>query len=134
MDFRLVPPVALRQHWPRIQSSLCAVRAKTSNDWIPEDVYHSIKSGESACHLAYDGERYAGLLVSKISVAEFSGTRSLFVWIAHNEGDADVIEAGVDMLRDMAGRANASRITFGSPRPGWAKRFPLITATYEVPL
>src|SRR3546814_17670238 len=70
IDFRLVPPAALRQHWPRILSSLCAVRAKTDNDWIPEDVYHSIKSGESACHLAYDGERYVGLLVSKISRSE----------------------------------------------------------------
>src|SRR3546814_2779637 len=77
IDFQLVTPATLRQHWPRILSSLCAVRAKTDNDWIPEDVYHSIKSGESACHLARDGERYAGLLVSKISTAEFSGTRSL---------------------------------------------------------
>src|SRR3546814_15917399 len=92
IDFQLVTPATLRQHWPRILSSLCAVRAKTDNDWIPEDVYHSIKSGESACHLAYDGERYVGLLVSKISVAEFSGTRSLFVWIAPNEGSVDVLD------------------------------------------
>src|SRR3546814_17698471 len=89
-----------------------------SSDVCSSDlVYHSIKSGESACHLAYDGERYVGLLVSKISVAEFSGTRSLFVWIAHNEGSVDVLDAGLSLLRDMAGRANASRIPFGPPRP-----------------
>src|SRR3546814_13280111 len=77
IDFQLVTPATLRQHWPRILSSLCAVRAKTDNDWIPEDVYHSIKSGESACHLARDGERYAVLLVLTISHAAFSDTRPL---------------------------------------------------------
>lgn len=134
IDFRLITPATLRQHWPRILSSLCVVRAKNNTDWIAEDVYHAIKSGESACHLAYDGEDYIGLLVTKLSTAEYSGTRSLFVWIAHNAGSSDVLESGLPVLREMAKRANAQRITFGSPRPGWAKRFPLITAMYEVPL
>lgn len=134
IEFVHVTPATLRQHWPRILGSLCVVRAKNDNDWIAEDVYHSIKSGESACHLAYDGEHYAGLLVTKLSIAEYSGTRSLFVWIAHNEGAPDVMDAGLPLLREMATRANAQRITFGSPRKGWAKRYPLITAMYEVPL
>lgn len=66
--------------------------------------------------------------------AEFSGAQALHVWIAHNEGDADVLEAGLTILRQMAQRAGVSRITFGSPRKGWAKKFPMISATYEVPL
>jgi hypothetical protein len=66
--------------------------------------------------------------------AEFSGQQSLHVWIAHNAGDADVLEAGISLLRQMANHAGAARITFGSPRKGWAKKFPMIHATYEVPL
>lgn len=44
MDFVLVGPRELRAHWERISSSLDAVLAKTSEDWIKEDVYHAIKA------------------------------------------------------------------------------------------
>lgn len=71
-------------------------------------------------------------MVTTMSRAEFSGTRALHVWIAHNEGDSNVIEAGMDLLRQMAGSMGVSRITFGSPRVGWAKRHKLVSAVYEV--
>lgn len=102
-------------------------------DWIKEDVYHAIKSGSAACHVAMSDSGYAGLMVSCLSTAEFSGRRALHVWIAHNAGDACVIEAGLDLLRQTARSAQIDRITFASPRKGWAKRYPLLTATYEVP-
>ena len=129
MILSLVHPADLRKHWPRILGSLCVVRAKAKTDWIPEDVYHALKSGAAACHV---GE--AGILITTLTRAEFSGEPALHVWIAHSTQDADVLEAGIPMLREMAKAAGVQRITFGSPRPGWAKRFPLISATYEVPL
>ena len=132
MNLTLIHPNDLRQHWPKILSSLCAVRLKAQDDWIAEDVYHAIKSGNAACHVA-DDNGYAGVLITTLTSAEFSGDKALHVWIAHSTG-GDVFEQGLPMLRDMAKRAGVSRITFGSPRPGWAKRFPLISATYEVPI
>lgn len=48
----LIPPGTLRQHWPDIRASLDAVRAKAVDDWIAEDVYHAIKAGHAACHVA----------------------------------------------------------------------------------
>ena len=45
-----------------------------------------------------------------------------------------MIDAGVDLLRAAAARGGFTRITFGSSRKGWAKRFPLISATYEITL
>ena len=46
MDFILVTPNDLRAHWPRITSSLDAVKAKAPDeDWIHEDVYAAIKAG-----------------------------------------------------------------------------------------
>ena len=108
--------------------------AKAADDWIAEDVYHAIKSGDAACHLASNDGGYAGLLVTTLTRAEFSGTPALHVWIVHNAGDAAVFDAGLALLRRMARQAGAARITFGSTRLGWAKRFPLVTATFEVPL
>ena len=72
--------------------------------------------------------------MTTLTTAEFSGKQSLHVWIVHNTGPADALEAGLPMLREMAQKAGMASITFGSPRPGWAKRFPLIEATYEVSL
>lgn len=75
---------------------------------------------------------FAGLVITSLSRAEFSGKQSLHVWIAHNEGAADVIEAGLEMLKQTARKAGIPAITFGSPRLGWSKRFKLLSATYEV--
>ncbi len=133
MNLVLIQPKGLRDVWPRILGSLCAVRTKAQDDWIPEDVYYAIKSGDAACHMAVDDQGYAGCLITTLTRAEFSNAPALHVWIAHSVG-GDVFEAGLPMLRDMAQKANLPRITFGSARPGWAKRFPMINATYEVPL
>lgn len=95
-------------------------------------MYHALKSGAAACHIALNDRGFAGLMITTMSRAEFSGRPSLHVWIAHNEGDADVMEAGTQLLRQMAQHAGVTRITFGSPRPGWAKRYKLVSATYEI--
>jgi hypothetical protein len=102
MDFILVTPSDLRIHWPRISASLDAVLAKAQEDWIKEDVYSALKAGQAACHLAVNGTGFAGLMVTTLARSEFSGTQGLHVWVAHNEGDADVLDAGVDLLRQMA--------------------------------
>lgn len=133
MNFILVTPEALRSHWPRIKTSLEAVQAKAPEDWICEDVYHAIKAGEAACHIAVDGQGYAGLLITQALQADYSREPLFHVWITHNASDADVFTAGLAMVRDMAKIAGARRITFGSPRNGWGKRFPLVSATYEIP-
>lgn len=48
--------------------------------------------------------------------------------------DQDAFTEGLDLIRQMARKAGATRITFGSPRMGWAKKFKLVSATYEVSL
>jgi hypothetical protein len=133
MNLVLIQPQGLREVWPHILGSLCKVRTKAQDDWIAEDVYHAIKAGDAACHMAVNDQGYAGCLITTMTSAEFSNAQALHVWIAHSVG-GDVFEAGLPMLRDMAKKAGVSRITFGSPRPGWAKRFPLIEATYGIPL
>lgn len=133
MDLVLVTPADLRAHWPRISESLAVITAKAPQDWIAEDVYHAIKAGTSACHVGVVDGEYAGVMVTMVTRAQYSGTPSLHVWIVHNAGAPDVMDAALPMLKQMAQRAGAARITFGSPRLGWSKRYPLITATYEMP-
>lgn len=134
MEFDLIPPNGLRAVWPEVKSSLLAVQAKSPEDWIPEDVYHAIKSGSAALHLAREGGQLSGVLVTTVTFSEFSGRKFLHVWVAHNLGSADVIEAGIEMLRDMAKACNAEMITFGSKRAGWKSRHTTISATYGIEL
>ena len=130
MDFTLIAPAGLRDIWPRIREGLDLMPPE---DWIPEDVYHLVKSGDSALYIGTNEHGYAGFIVLRMLRAEFSGEPRLHCWLAHNVGDADVFAEAENFVKQTAANAGAKRITFGSPRKGWAKRYPLITATYEVP-
>lgn len=134
MNIVLVTPEALRGHWPMVRQSLDAVRSASEADWIAEDVYHAIKSGSAACHIGVGDTGYLGCLITTLTQTEFSRQPEFHVWIVHSVGDADVFAAGLGLVRAMAKAAGARRITFGSSRSGWAKRFPLVTATYEIPM
>lgn len=129
MELVLIPPTALRSVWDFVRAGL---ESMPREDWIAEDVYHAIRSGESALHLAFDASAPVGFLVLRRHLTEFTQQPELHVWLAYNTGDADVMTAGESLLRDTAARMGATRITFGSPRKGWAKRYRPVTTTYEI--
>src|SRR5690606_25759718 len=125
-DWQLIHPANLRRVWPQVRAGLDTM---PSDDWIAEDVYHAIKTGDAALYVA-DG----AFFVLRRIVAEFSGNVSCHVWLAYNASGADTYDAATDLVRVVAKQMGATRITFGSPRPGWAKRFPLVEATYQIPM
>lgn len=131
MEFILIQPDGLRAIWPQI---LVGLEKMPAEDWISEDVYHAIRSGESALYIGTNESGYAGFIVLRQQRTEFSREPVLHVWLAHNVGDADVFGAAQDFVKQIARSMGAKKITFGSPRIGWSKRYPLISATYEVPL
>lgn len=134
MELILVKPQELRSHWQTISSALDEVSDATSADWIKEDVYHAIKSGAAVAHLVYHMGRYCSLFILTGETEEFSGKQCVHIWIAHNAGYEGSYEFGLNAIKDIARASGASRLTLESPRIGWAKRFKLVTATYEVPL
>lgn len=105
--------------------------AMPPEDWIAEDVYHAIKSGESALYVVRGG---GGFVVFRRLVAEFSGTVDCHVWLAYNAGSVAEYDAALRLYQHVARQMGASRITFASPRPGWAKRFQVVTTTYSIPV
>lgn len=131
MDIVLVAPDALRSVWNFVREGLAEMPAE---DWIAEDVYHAIRSGNAALHLAIDDTGPVGFLVLVRRTAEFSGVPILHVWLAYSKADKDAFTAGEKVIRETARRMGAHKITFGSPRMGWAKRYPLVSATYEIPM
>lgn len=130
MDFILIQPDGLRAVWKDVRAGLELMPAE---DWIAEDVYHAIKSGSAALYLGMV-DRYAGFFILTRHLTEFSRRPVLHVWLAHNAGERDVFTEAQTFIRTQAQQMGAEKITFGSPRMGWGKRFPLLTATYEVPM
>ena len=131
MDFILIQPDGLRTVWPQVRAGLDTMPA---DDWIPEDVFHAVKSGAAALYLGVSDKGFCGFLILQKLIAEFSRTPTLHCWLAYNHGGQDIYDAAAEFLKEHAKHMGAARLTFGSPRPGWGKRFPCLTATYEIPL
>lgn len=136
MELILVKPAELRAHWPVISAALDSVIAATSPDWIKEDVYLQIKLGRAIAHLIYERGEYRSLFILTEQQEEYSGERSLHIWIAENElsGTPESYEFGETTIKNIARSNGATKLTIESPRKGWGRRYALISATYEVPL
>lgn len=136
MELVLVKPAELRAHWPVISAALDSVIEATSPDWIKEDVYHQIATGSAYAHLIYEAGQYRSLFVLTQPTEEFSKERCLHIWIAENalSGTDESFDYGLSAIQKVAQQLGAPRLTLESPRKGWAKRFKLVSATYEVPL
>ena len=131
MAIEIVHPSQIRAVWPFVRKGLESLPA---DEWIPEDVYHCVKSGDSALYLCKQDDAPVAFFILRRRVAEFSGDVWLHVWIAYSEGDADVYDESVAVIRQVAAQAGAARITLESPRKGWAKRYPVISTYCEIPL
>lgn len=136
MELVNVNPAELRAHWPVISAALDSVIEATSPDWIKEDVYHQLASGKAAGRLIYDQGQYRSLFILTQPAEEFSGERCLHIWIAENalSGTDESFDFGLSAIKQIAQQLGAPKLTLESPRKGWAKRFKLVSATYEVPL
>lgn len=131
MNFILIPPDELHAVWQQVSEGLADMPA---DDWIAEDVYHLIKSGDSALYMALRDGTYDGFLVVRQLVAEFSRTPTLHVWLAYHVTTDNVREHVDGFLRQLAQNMGARRITFTSSRPGWARRYQQVHTTHELPM
>lgn len=86
--------------------------------WIPEDVYTSIKTGESVLWLGDEG-----FVVTQIQQDRYTGTKKLYVWLAYSyENDGDVLTNSNEQLINYGRYMECSLMTFSSVRRGWMKR------------
>ena len=131
MDSILIHPDSLRAVWPDVRAGL---ETMPKDDWIVEDVYHAIKSGAAALYIGQNDSGFCGFLVLQKLLGEFSRDPILHCWLAYNHGEGEIYDKALEFLKSQARQMGAKRLTFGSPRPGWGKRYACTTATYEIPL
>lgn len=120
---RTLAPVAPNQIgavWPRLRAPMAEI--ESPDGWIAEDVYFTLRNGGATLYLVLiDGEE-VGFVVLR-SISDFDGQR-LHIWLLHARSDVDVMAEFSDELDNIARSINASHITFGTTRRGWAKVAP----------
>lgn len=126
MNCSYVQPKDLQHAWANIKPSVSRIALRYETDWIPEDVYASLRSGESQLFLVGDGR---GFVVLKKNLNQYTGESSLFVWVgSYFDADKHGPDFTVDeknaltaQLCEMAKSAGATSVMFESPRRGWDK-------------
>lgn len=130
---RLIPPAELYDVWGWVRNGLLACFGRTNERWRPEDVYLSLKGGQSHLFAIESKGDEVGFTVLQ-QHADPDGP-VLFVWALWVEPGAGLpIEAQiVRALEGKAGEIKAKRIRMQSPRRGWARRhqFDAVSTVYE---
>jgi hypothetical protein len=135
---RYISPEALIFDWPTVKPGLEKVKEYTSEDWLVEDVYMSLKTNNSALYVEEDEHGdYLGFFIAQI-LPTYHGKR-LHVWCAYAVDGKPMMRVFLRDLKDLAAQTGVKKITFTSPRDEWlivAKRggFKPAQITYELPV
>ena len=118
-----------------IEADLRTVMRKSYSDWIPADVYASLREGKAELVVAYKKEQYAGFLVLSM-LNDFSGEKKLFIWVAYANPKYNIVAETFKFLDNIAENSNLIAIEFDSSRSGWMRTakqhgYEAITRTYR---
>jgi hypothetical protein len=113
-----IAPDRIQSVWPTIRPGLEKVCAKSSDGWIPEDVYLSLKTGAATLHIGKGPDGYQGFLIMSQN-AGFSGP-VLHIWACYSEAhDFNLMIEHMAFIEGCAKNLGAKTITFTSARKGW---------------
>lgn len=128
MVFYFIHPDRIRDVWPDIRGAVQSVIEKTGEPWLPEDVYGAIVRWEAALHVGYEADepRFVFVLVP----SQEYGQKVLRIWLAASLGGR--LQDATAWVRAHAHETGHTKITFASPRKGWAKYFKPAQVIYEV--
>ena len=124
-----VKPQELQEVWNLVKEGLEKINNKISDNWIPEDVYYSIKSGESSLYLFYDNDNYEGFTV--LTINQSYNYPILFIWCFYSNSFTNAPTKYWPEIQEVAHNIGAKKIQFNSPRKGWEKMFKKISIIYE---
>lgn len=117
-----VNPLQLSKVWhivkPGIEEILDDLNKDLENElWTPEDVYTSIKTGESTLWMSDEG-----FLVSQVQSDRYTGTKKFFLWIGYSfSPTSDIIITNVSQVEGIAKHLGCEIIVFNTSRDGFRK-------------
>lgn len=122
MNYIQIPPQHLNNYWsvikPAIQSILDEINKDIKQEfWLPEDVFASIKVGQSVLFWGDDS-----FVVMQKRMDQYSPNAKAFVWIAYSfEPSKNVMEACLPEVKEIAKTWNCQFLEFSTIRKGFSK-------------
>lgn len=117
IEFKLIEPDQLRNWWMSVKPGLEEIKKRSPENWIQEDVYADCWNQKSFLWVALKDSHFAGYFV----LQPVNG--KLHIWAAWTlENDYQLVEKGLQFIKDMAREANFKYLSFSSHRPGWSRR------------
>jgi hypothetical protein len=109
-------PSDIRQCWDEVRPGLEEIKARwpEANTWRPEDVYAAVVNGDAVLYRTEDG-----FAVCTIEVDQYTGTKDLFIWIAHapEEKRGGMLQKQWPSFIEVAERLGCKGIQTGSLHP-----------------
>lgn len=130
-EFIAIDPASLPKVWPLIRADVEGI--DSPEEIIPEEVYCMIRMNQATLFMLHvKGERIGFIVVRLIAP-------DLHIWLLHAKNGFEVMKTFRPELMDIARRAGATKLTFGSRRKAWqevAKEHGFSTRmiTYESPV
>lgn len=116
---RVIEPKQLAGEWERVRAGLVEVKKATNDDWLPEDVYMAIRTGQAVLYLGTgDAGEYLGFLVLRLVAATHS--TKMEIWCAYAVPGVSVMRRFLPHIKAVARNAGVSGILFSSARQEWA--------------
>ena len=107
----------LRKDWPWVRPLVEQVKAKTGEAWLAEDIYSAVSTGKAAMYVSDDPE---GVIVLHPSADEWSGDKTLFVWLVYCKAMDQMQDECYALLEQLRQNVGATKIVMHG-RPGWQK-------------
>lgn len=120
---QIVNPLYLSGFWDHIKPGLTQILEDMNSEvinemWIPEDVYASIKSGESQLWIGDEG-----FVVSIIHLDRYNGEKTFTVWLGYSfDNTNNVLENNQKILEEYARNNQCHLMKFYSTRKGFLRR------------
>jgi len=116
-EFKFIPVDDLRKWWASVRPGLEKIKTKSPENWIVEDVYTDCFNQKAMLWVALENNHFNGFFILQ-PVGE-----ELHVWAAWTlENDYQVVQKGLQFIKNMARESNVKYLTFSSHRPGWDRR------------
>lgn len=117
IEFKFIPVDELRNWWPSVRDGINKIKTKSPENWIPEDVYTDCFNQKAMLWVVLKDSHFYGFFILQPLGQE------LHVWAAWTlENDYQVVQKGLQFIKNMAREANVKYLTFSSHRPGWERR------------
>ena len=116
-EYKFIPVDDLRKWWASVKPGLEKIKSKSPENWIVEDVYTDCFNQKAMLWVVLENNHFNGFFILQPMGEE------LHVWAAWTlENDYQVVQKGLQFIKNMAREANVKYLTFSSHRPGWDRR------------